>query len=85
MPATCDGGDNDARDQQNEDDSRYISQDALRAGNIGPIGERSPLGPSSCRSYFKVLSLRPRSMEKFLHGNDDENDFSDLLYWCGRG
>jgi hypothetical protein len=25
MPATCDDGDNDARDQQNEDDSRYIS------------------------------------------------------------
>jgi len=32
MPATCDDGDNDARDQQNENDSRYIFHDALRAG-----------------------------------------------------
>ena len=40
MPATCDDGDNDARDQQNDDDSRYIFHNALRAGNIGPIGKQ---------------------------------------------
>src|SRR5262249_51272194 len=37
MPTTCDGGDNDGCDQHNEDDSRDIFHNALRAGNIGPI------------------------------------------------
>jgi len=37
MPATCDGSDNDACDKDNDDDSRDIFHDALRAGNIGPI------------------------------------------------
>ena len=38
----------------------------------------------SCRSYSKVLSLRPRSREEFRHANDDENHLSGLLNWCSR-
>jgi len=38
-----------------------------------------------CRSFFKVLNLRPRSKEEFCDANDDENDLSDFLYRRSRG
>jgi hypothetical protein len=37
-------------------------------------------------SFCDPLSfMHDRSTEKFRHANDNENDLSDLLYWCGRG
>src|SRR5262249_403620 len=50
MPATCDGGDNDACDKHNGDDGRDIFHDAPCAGNIGLI-VRTPRETKYSRYY----------------------------------
>jgi hypothetical protein len=37
------------------------------------------------RDFFEVLKLHARSREEFRYANGDQNDFSNLLYWCSRG
>jgi len=63
MPATCDTGDNDACDQQNEDNSRDIFHDALRAGNIGTQGKTNPPATHSAESHSPTTPDKPSAIK----------------------
>jgi hypothetical protein len=63
MPATCDGGDNDACDQHNEDNSRDIFHDALCAGNIGTQGKTTPPATHSAESHTPMTPDRPSAIK----------------------
>ena len=63
MPATCDSGDNDACDQQNEDNSRDIFHDALRAGNIGTQGKTNPPATHSAESHRPTTPDKPSAIK----------------------
>jgi hypothetical protein len=73
MPATCDGGDNDACDKHNEDDGRDIFHDAPCAGNIGLI-VRTPRETKYSRYYAAEPSLSDTVIFVMILFTNDRGD-----------